>query len=252
MSFGNVEELVRLEHAEFGGQADQHLDEQWPSSVDRRIVAQRDDGLQVQYEFVLAQRLLDELEQVRFTFRGRDVLGQLVVRTHVFDTQARDHRGVVGGRIRRIGFLVPETAAGLGQHRQHRRECADPFGAIFLAGGQTREHDQHHAAEMTGIEQGERTTCAGGIRALPPQAAGWPAHVVRFFDDRLLDRFCDQRVVLREQEIPARPERMPLGVMDRQGKDFGSAAHEAARQRREHRIGCFMIGRKLRHRWPAD
>jgi len=54
-------------------------------------------------------------------------------------------------------------------------------------------------------------------------------------------------MVFREQEVAARPERMPPGVVDRQGENFGSAAHEAARQRREHRSRFFMMGRKLRH-----
>ena len=69
---------------------------------------------------------------------------------------------------------------------------------------------------------------------------------LRFFDD-----FGDQRVIFREQEVAARPERMPLGVMDRQGENFRGAAHEAARQRRQHCGRCFIVW-KLRHRWPQD
>ena len=69
---------------------------------------------------------------------------------------------------------------------------------------------------------------------------------------RIFDDFRDQRVIFREQEVAARPERMPTGVVDRQGENFGSAAHEAARQRREQRSGCFMDRRKLCHTWPAD
>ena len=82
-------------------------------------------------------------------------------------------------------------------------------------GCESREHGQHDAAEVTSVEQGKGTTCAGCIRALPPQAARWPAHVMRFFDD-----FRDQRVVLREQEVATRPERMPPGVVDRQAENF--------------------------------
>jgi hypothetical protein len=57
---------------------------------------------------------------------------------------------------------------------------------------------------------------------------------------RIFDNFSDQRVIFREQEIPARPERMPFGVVERQGQNLGSAAQETARQRREHCVGCFM------------
>jgi len=55
---------------------------------------------------------------------------------------------------------------------------------------------------------------------------------VRFFE-----HFRDQRVILREQEIRARPECVPERVVDRQGEDFGNAPQEAARERCEHRFG---------------
>jgi hypothetical protein len=74
-----------------------------------------------------------------------------------------------------------------------------------------------------------------------------PAHVVRIIDD-----FRDQRVVFREQEVTARPERMAVAIVDRQGKNFGLVAQQTARQRREQRSGSFMGCRESRHKWPTD
>ena len=80
--------------------------------------------------------------------------------------------------------------------------------------------------------------------AAPPYSSGARDTVLM----RIADYFLDQRVVLREQEVTARPERKACAVVDRQGKNFRLSAHEATRQRREQRSWSFMIGRVLRHR----
>ena len=166
------------------------------------------------------------------------------------ETQRRDDRGV-GSRARPAALRAPAFARqlvdGLGQHRQHRREFQHALARSSSRVVEPRERDEQHAAELSALEQCKGTTCAGGICALPPQAAALPAHVMRIFDYLL-----DQRVVLREQEVATRPERMPCAVVDRQGENFGLPAHEATRQRREQRSWSFMVGRVLCHRWPQS
>ena len=125
----------------------------------------------------------------------------------------RGHDGGGAGGLVRFQHRHIEAARRLGQHRQHRHQRRHAPGAIVFLGSEPGEHHQQHAAEILALEQCKGTTCTGGIRALPPQAAGLPAHVVRFFD-----HFRDQRVIFREQEIRARPERMPERVVDRQAR----------------------------------
>ena len=241
MTLGGIEKIVRGQNAELlRGQADQHLDDQ------RRIfVAQRNDGLQVQSELILAQRSVDQFEQAFFTLERCQVLGEFVVRTHVLEAQRRDHRGI-GSRAHSFGHRLVtdlEHPQGFGEHGQYGREFSHACATLVLASSETGEDHQSHATEFRALEHGKGTTCASGICALPPQAVRAPAHVMRIFDD-----FGDQRVVFREQEVAARPERIAPRVVDRQGENFGSAAHETARQRREQRSGCFIC-RRVVHTW---
>ena len=89
-----VEKLVRLEHAELlRGQADQHLDDE-RLALGRLVVAQRDDGLQVQREFIFAQRGIDQRKQMLLAAERFDIAGKTVVRRIADETQRRDDRGV--------------------------------------------------------------------------------------------------------------------------------------------------------------
>ena len=101
---------------------------------------------------------------------------------------------------------------------------------------------------MAAFEDGERTTCAGGICALPPQAAALPAHVMRMFD-RL---FGDQRVIFRKQEIAARPERMAMrSWIDRERiSGWRRMSPRASGASSEAEVSC-VVG-VLRHRWPQN
>jgi len=209
----------------------------------------------VQREFILTQRGIDEREQPLFAFERGQVCGELVARApieryDVLETQLRDGRDIGRGarwQPRRFRVIDLQDPQRLAEHRQCRREFRDPRGAVAFVGREARKDHQRHTPEQRALEHGKGTTCASGIRALPPQAVGTPAHVVRIFD-----HFRDQRVVFREQEIAARPERIAMRIVDRQGENFWSAAHEATRQRREQRSWSFMGGRRVCHTWPQD
>ena len=180
IALGGVEEFVRAQYTELlRGQANQHFDDER-----RMVVFQGNDGLQVQREFVFLQRRIDESEQLLFAGEDREIAREFVVVAVAVEAQRRDDGGVaraVLGLERRIfDDEVARLAQRLGEHRQHGCQLRHARRAVFFTGSEARERDQHHATEGAAVVDGERTTCAGGICALPPQAAVLPAHVGRF------------------------------------------------------------------------
>ena len=86
---------MRAQHAELlGRQADQHFD-------DERcvVVAQGNDGLQVQRELVFLERRVDDAEHLLFARQRGEIPGEFVVLAVTLETKRRDDRRIARNRV---------------------------------------------------------------------------------------------------------------------------------------------------------